>query len=70
MTTFYFVRHGETMVNRAQCFNGGGTNSTLTEAGQAAAKRLGSLLADQSFDALLTCRRLINHNRQSWSWMI
>ena len=54
MTTFYFVRHGETTVNRVQCFNGGGTNSTLTEAGQAAAKRLGSLLADQSFDALLT----------------
>lgn len=54
MTTFYFIRHGETLVNRAQCFNGSGTNSILTEAGKAAAKRLGDLLADQSFDALLT----------------
>ncbi|KRM24185.1 histidine phosphatase family protein [Latilactobacillus graminis] len=54
MTTFYFVRHGETMVNQAQCFNGGGTNTALTEDGKAAAERLGTLLAEQSFDALLT----------------
>lgn len=54
MTTFYFVRHGETTINKAQCFNGGGVDSALTPAGLAAADRLGDYLGDQIFDAILT----------------
>ena len=54
MTTFYFVRHGETIINRAQCFNGGGVDAALTASGEAAASRLGTYLDKQSFDAIIS----------------
>lgn len=54
MTTFYFVRHGETLINQAQCFNGSNVDAALTVNGQNAAVRLGNYLAPQAFDAIVS----------------
>lgn len=47
----YFVRHGETINNKKNIFNGGSVDPTLTEEGEEEAKRLGNYLANVKFDA-------------------
>lgn len=47
----YFVRHGETVNNKENIFNGGSVNPVLNEEGQKEAKRLGDYLRDVKFDA-------------------
>lgn len=49
MTEFYFVRHGETLVNLKHAFNGGGIDKPLTQAGIDGAKAAGQALAQVHF---------------------
>lgn len=54
MTEFYFVRHGQTVVNLEHKFNGGLTNKPLTEEGRQRAKLAGQGLAAVHFTQVLT----------------
>ncbi|GAF40957.1 hypothetical protein FC83_GL002328 [Agrilactobacillus composti DSM 18527 = JCM 14202] len=53
MTTFYFVRHGRTILNQEQRFNGGHMDSPLTPEGIAGAIATGRMLAQTRFDQIL-----------------
>lgn len=52
MTTFYFVRHGESEANRDGVFSGR-RDSPLTERGRAQARALVDVIADATFDRLI-----------------
>ena len=52
MTTFYFVRHGESEANRDGVF-AGRADSPLTERGRAQAVALAGAIADVSFDRIV-----------------
>lgn len=74
MTTFYFVRHGETINNHQGRFNGGTVDPKLTQQGQADAHRLGLALADTKFDEILasplnraveTAEIILSENKQA-----
>ncbi|WP_125702675.1 histidine phosphatase family protein [Lacticaseibacillus daqingensis] len=54
MTTFYFVRHGQTQINLAHRFNGGLVDSPLTPAGVSGAQTVGAALATTRFTQVLT----------------
>ncbi len=54
MTEFYFVRHGETLVNARHAFNGGLVDEPLTSRGIAAAKAVGKALAPVAFAQIVT----------------
>ncbi|WP_179394614.1 histidine phosphatase family protein [Lacticaseibacillus absianus] len=49
MTTFYFVRHGQTEINLANRLNGGSVDSPLTAAGVDGATTVGRVLATHQF---------------------
>lgn len=50
MAYLYLVRHGETLMNAENRFNGGGVDSPLTAKGRAGAVALGKMLANVHFD--------------------
>lgn len=54
MTIFYFVRHGETEINRQRRFNGATVDSPLTKEGVAATERLAEQLKDVPFDLVVS----------------
>lgn len=54
MTELYLVRHGETEINRRNAFNGGLSDTPLTENGVAGAKHLGDALAATHFTQVIT----------------
>ncbi|MBO1304540.1 histidine phosphatase family protein [Enterococcus sp. 669A] len=54
MTTFYFVRHGETEINRQRRFNGATVDSPLTKEGAEATERLAEQLKDVPFDLVVS----------------
>lgn len=58
MTTFYFVRHGETEINRQRRFNGATVDSPLTEEGVAATERLAEELKDVAFDLVVASTQM------------
>ena len=73
MTTFYFVRHGKTELNKGNCFQGGGIDSPLLPEGVQQARELGRYLSDTLFDtavvstqkrAMGTANYLLTENRQ------
>ena len=51
MTTIYFIRHGETVANAANTFQGQ-QNSPLNDSGVAQAKCIANALKDVKFDAI------------------
>lgn len=53
MTIFYFVRHGETVINHEQRFNGGSVDSPLTQKGILGAEATGNLLQNVAFDQMV-----------------
>ncbi|WP_461213890.1 histidine phosphatase family protein [Lacticaseibacillus sp. GG6-2] len=54
MTEFYFVRHGETLVNARHAFNGGLVDEPLTTQGVAAAEAVGQALAPVAFTQIIS----------------
>ena len=54
MTTFYFVRHGQTLVNVNNGFNGGIIDKPLTALGVSGAKAVGHALSQVHFTQVLT----------------
>ena len=54
MTEFYFVRHGQTLVNVRHAFNGGLIDEPLTASGLAAARAAGAALADIKFNQIVS----------------
>ncbi|MFD1430150.1 histidine phosphatase family protein [Lacticaseibacillus mingshuiensis] len=53
MTEFYFVRHGQTTINRRKAFNGGLSDSPLTTLGVTAAQEVGQALSSVQFTQVL-----------------
>ncbi|EOH94382.1 histidine phosphatase family protein [Enterococcus pallens] len=58
MTTFYFVRHGETEINRQRRFNGATVDSPLTKEGVEATERLAEQLKDVPFDLVISSTQM------------
>lgn len=54
MTIFYFVRHGETIINHEKRFNGGCVDSPLTAQGILGAESTGKLLQQVRFDQMVS----------------
>ncbi|WP_125572375.1 histidine phosphatase family protein [Lacticaseibacillus songhuajiangensis] len=54
MADLYLVRHGETVINAQERFNGGGVDSPLTAKGVAGARQVHDLLAPVRFDRIIS----------------
>lgn len=54
MADLYLVRHGETIINAQERFNGGGVDSPLTAKGVAGARQVHDLLTPLHFDRIIS----------------